>query len=118
MVGISNGKIKILILSAWVPKILANKNFLLNINEIYTHSKRGRLFRDPPPLTIYLRTDDVRDNIHSHLCHAKCPMTVRGGGGGAMAVSRGRGVIFVLKFKNCIQKGSLHTNFIKTLILL
>ena len=83
----------------------------------YTHSQRGG--SGSPPPTIHLRTDDVRDNIHSHLCHAKCPMTVGGGGGGggAMAVSCGRGVIFVLKFKNCIQKGSLHTNFIKTLIL-
>ena len=37
-----NGKIKIFILSAWVPKILAQfatKNFLLNINEIYTQSE-------------------------------------------------------------------------------
>ena len=39
-----------------------------------------------PPSTIHLRTDDVRDNIHSHLCHAKRPMAVslavggRGGG--------------------------------------
>ena len=49
----------------------------------YTHlqSKRGRWFREPPP-TIHLRTSDVRDNIHPHLCHAKCPMTVGGGGGG------------------------------------
>ena len=24
----------------------------------------------------------VRDNVHSHLCHAKRPMAVMGGGGG------------------------------------
>ena len=47
---------------------------------IHLQSKRGRWFREPP--TIHLRTDDVRDNIHSHLCHAKCPMTVGGGGEG------------------------------------
>ena len=49
----------------------------------YTHSrsKRGGSGNPPPPPpTIHLRTDDVRDNIHSHLCHAKCPVTVGGGG--------------------------------------
>ena len=51
-----------------------NKNSLLNIKEEEGGS-------GSPP-TIHLRTDDVRDNIHSHLCHAKCPMMVGGGGGG------------------------------------
>ena len=46
----------------------------------YTHRVREEGGSGSPPPTIHLRTDDVRDNIHSHLCHAKCPMAVRGGG--------------------------------------
>ena len=32
----------------------------------------------------------VRDNVHSHLRHAKRPMAVRGGGGGVGGLSNGR----------------------------
>ena len=88
MVGISMGKLKFWSLSAWAPKILAHNSQIKIPCSKYQYTYRireeGGSGSPPPPSTIHLRTDDVRDNIHSHLCHAKRPMAVSlaGGGGG------------------------------------
>ena len=47
----------------------------------------NNLQKDESPNSMYNFTSLVfRDNVHSHLRHAKRPMAVRGGGGGGVGV--------------------------------
>ena len=47
---------------------------------VFYFKSEGNSFQFPHP----------RDNVHSHLRHAKRPMAVRGGGGGGGGLSNGR----------------------------
>ena len=73
------------------------------MNSYRKFRKRAQIFLDRLYYTLCVY---LRDNVHSHLHHAKRPMAVGGGGGGGgglsnMAVFREQSGTFVLKLKNC-----------------